>query len=242
MIIIGITGAIHHGKTSLGEDLQALVPYATHYETSQLIMNLADEWLATISATPSAGDLEAINKWLKTLVPIIKRDLEVDCQLEQIQLDAAAMEAHPEEYEKLMAFLQKPDNTDKETARPLLQWLGGYLVNKVDGGIWYNQIVREINRDQNNQVVMSTVGGLRFPKDAEILKAAGGVIVGIERPGSEEPDLSDPTERDRQHIQLDTLVTNDGDLTDLQNCARLVYQDIISNQIKPRYRAISSGS
>jgi hypothetical protein len=242
MIIIGITGAIHHGKTSFGEDLQSLVSYATHYETSQLIMNLVDEWLDTNSSLPAVNDLSAINDWLKSLVPIIKRDLEVSCELEQIALKSEAVKAHPEEYEKLMVFLEHPDNTDKETVRPLLQWLGGYLVKKVDEGIWYNQIVREIQKDHDNEVIMSTVGGLRFPGDGEILRAAGGVIVGIERPGEEEPDLADPTERERQDIKLDTIVSNDGDLTDLQNCARVVYQDILDGKLLPRYSAISSGS
>lgn len=244
MVIIGITGGIDHGKTSLGEAFQSLETHATHYESSAIITNLAEAWLATISELPKHEDIEAINAWLKRLVPLLNSGFGQNCTAEQIALRPEDIKEHPDNYAKLFIYLNnphtdlsKPGEANKQLYRPLLQWMGGYLVDKVDDGIWYKQIVRLINQDKDTGIVLCTVGGLRFPRDAEILKEAGATIVEVERTGLDQTDTADPTERQRQQIQVDCTVFNDGTLGDLQNCARQVYQDILKGNLQAQYHA-----
>ncbi len=244
MVIIGITGGIDHGKTSLGEAFQSLETHATHYESSAIITNLAEAWLATVQTLPAADDIEAINSWLEQLVPLLNSGFDQNCTAAQIALRPDDIKQHPESYSKLFTYLNnphtdlsKPGEVNKQLYRPLLQWMGGYFVAKVDDGIWYRQIVRLINQDKDTGIVLCTVGGLRFPRDAEILKEAGATIVEVERLGLDQADTADPTERQRQQIKVDCTVYNDGTLGDLQNCARQVYQDILKGNLQAKYKA-----
>ncbi|MDQ5972502.1 MAG: hypothetical protein QG553_661 [Patescibacteria group bacterium] len=244
MVIVGITGGIDHGKTSLGEAFQSLETHATHYESSAVITNLAEAWLATVPVLPAADDIEAINDWLKHLVPLINTGFEQSCSFEDIALHPNDIKEHPENYAKLFAYLKnphtdlsKPGEANKQLYRPLLQWMGGYLVSTVDDGIWYKQIVRFIKQDEAAGIVLSTVGGLRFPHDGEILKEAGATIIEVERPGLDQTDTADPTERQRQQIKVDCTVYNDGTLGDLQNCARQIYQHILKGSLQANYHA-----
>lgn len=245
MVIIGITGPIGHGKTTLGQAFQALQTYATHYESSDVITDLAQAWLQAAPELPKSDDIPAINHWLKALVPILNQTFDVNASLDDIKLTKELVENHPSDYDKLFAFLEQPhvdlsspEYEAKENYRTLLQWMGGYFVKKIDDGIWYNYIVKQINKDKEDGVSLCTVGGLRYPRDAEIFKTTGGVIVGIERPGVKQADLDDMTERQRRDIPVDTVLLNNGDVNDLQNTARLIYEDIIANKLQKQYSAV----
>lgn len=247
MVVIGITGAIGHGKTTFGHDLQLLETHATHYDSSQIITNLAQAWIQASPNLPSADDYQAINAWLADLIPVIKQMFGLDCQLDQIKLTSTAVAEHPGDYQKLFAFLKQPSSdlsipgeVAKETYRTLLQWLGGYLVKKIDPGIWYNYIADQIKTDHQEGIVLCTVGGLRYPNDAQILKTVDAVIVEIKRPDLEEIDASDMTERERRNIAVDTVVINNGSLTDLQNCAKRLYEDIKAQKLQSYYDALNS--
>ncbi|MEO5627597.1 MAG: hypothetical protein ABIQ89_01775 [Candidatus Saccharimonadales bacterium] len=244
MVIIGITGAIGHGKTTFGQALQSLETHATHYDSSQIITDLAQAWLQTTSGLPEPDDIKAINGWLRKVVPIINRTYGLNCNFSQIEIKVEDIKSNPADYQKLFAFLKQPSvdfsipgDTAKETYRTLLQWMGGYFVKKIDSGIWYNYIASQIRRDHEDGIILCTVGGLRYPKDAEILRNAGGIIISIERPNYGETDVNDITERERQNIKVDSHVINDGDLGDLQSCAQRLYDDIKNDQLKPQYQS-----
>lgn len=244
MIIVGITGPIGHGKTSFAHALQACEPHAVHYESAQIVGGLAQAWLATRAQLPAPDDIEAINEWLRELCPLLNKDFGVSCTFPQIKIDQADINQRPESYQKLFDFLAQPPTDNpvvseetKEYYRPLMQWIGGYFLTKVDFGLWYKKILTLVQKDEADGVDLAVIGGLRFPEDAAILKAAGAVIAKIERPGLGEPDMTDPTERQRQSILVDTTVLNNGSLADLETCAQRLYQDIKSGQLKLEYSA-----
>jgi len=245
MRIIGITGPIGHGKTSFGKALQKLEPQSVHYESAEVIAHLAESWLKMAPTLPAPDDIPAINDWLQKLVPVLNNDLEVHCTFLDVKLDPSAIRLQPDQYQKLFEFLEQAPVEDvgiteetKEYFRPLLQWMGGYFVAKVDFGIWYKQILRNIKADEAKGATLATVGGLRFPQDAVILKEAGAIIVDIERPGQTKADQDDPTERQRQNILTDTSIINNGNLLDLESCASRFYSDIQQGQVKPSYSAV----
>lgn len=247
MVIIGITGAIGHGKTTFGQALQSVETHATHYDSSQIITDLAQAWLNAAPVLPSVDNYDEINQWIKAVVPIINRTYGLRARFDQIKIKPEEVKANLADYEKLFAFLRQPSvdfslpgETAKESYRTLLQWMGGYFVKKIDDGIWYNYIANQIKRDQADGIILCTVGGVRYPKDAEIIRATGGVIINIERPGFGEADVTDITERERRNIVADSRVINDGDLGDLQACARQLYNDAKASQLKPSYTASNS--
>ncbi len=248
MIIIGMTGPIGHGKSTFASALKKIIPAAQHFESSLIVAEVADALHASSKDIPSRDDLDKINNWLKPLPSILLSTVHAKTSFEQIKISADDVNLHPVEYEKLFLHIQNlkanPDllkhqitKENKESYRPILQWLGGYLVKKIDPGIWYKEIVRRIHNEKSTGNALCIVGGLRFPTDAQILHQAGGIIVKVYRPGHLEYDKLDPTERERENIKVDTTIISNGTVDDLNNCAERILQDIHANKLQKTYYA-----
>lgn len=248
MHLVGITGPIGHGKTSFAKALQSQVLNSRHFESGDLIVETVEAWRQAVPQTPPPGDLKAINEWLATLVPVIAQKFSLKTTAAQLAISQTELRIHPEMFQKLTAFLtlaqQQPElqstpisEANKAQFRPLLQWLGGYLVTKVSKGIWYEELVNRSLQAQLDGIELCVIGGLRFINDAAVLRAASAVIVGIQRPGQTDLDTSDPTEAQRRQIQVDTTVLNNGSLAQLSGVAAEFYQDLSANRLKKIYQA-----
>lgn len=248
MIIVGITGSIGHGKTTLAEFLAGQTARHRHWESSDVVIEVANTLRHESSGHPAAGDIAGINAWLAPLSDIITACVHCPADFSQLALSETRLAAAPDEYRKLFDYLRqmadRPElqameisQANKQQFRSLLQWLGGYLVKHVNRGVWYDELVRRLRRAEASGVQLATVGGVRFPGDAERLRNAGGFIIAIERPGQEVPDAHDATERERQLITPDTTVINDGSLQQLRALAADLYRDLELRQLRPRYQA-----
>lgn len=248
MTIIGITGGIGHGKSTFAEALAQAEPNSRHLESFVLIAEVVEAWNAQTTAPPNPHDLKQVNNWLQLLPPILQQIVHVNVDPAALQLDLAGITAQPELYDKLFTHLQSlHDNvgllrenitpSSKPRFRPILQWVGGYMVNKVDPGIWYNELMRRAEQAKAEGVQLCTLTGVRFPKEAEIIHKAGGYIVHIHRPLVGEQDRSDPTERERFRIQPDVTIINDAGLTELVTIAHRMYADMLLGRLKQRYVA-----
>lgn len=246
MIILGMTGPIGHGKTTFADALAELEPSTVHFESSLIIAEVANAFQSVLSDIPDPYNVERLNNWLKALPPILEEIVHVKCTFDQIKLDQHAMEEHPVEYQKLILHVenlqrkpelmnQKIDKENKENYRPLLQWLGGYLVQKIDSGIWYNELVRRIRQAGEAGCQLCLVGGLRYPTDAAILRGAGAMIVKIYRPGHLQSDMLDPTERERQNIQVDCTILSNGTVADVKVFTKKFYADLKANDLQTTY-------
>ncbi len=183
MTIIGLTGPIGHGKSTLAGYFTSGVDSSIHIESSTVIAEFAEQIYVANSSRdlPQPEDITGINAWLSVATEIVRKFLAIDCVFDRIEIYPEEVARVPSEYEKLFQhisdlndnprLLTQPINEDnKSTYRPFLQWLGGYFVQKIDSGIWYNEIVRRIRLAKVNGCELATVGGLRFPKDGEILR------------------------------------------------------------------------
>lgn len=247
MILIGLTGPIGHGKTTFASAIEKLVRKVRHFESSLIIAEVADAMHKELKEPIDPYDLDALNQWLKSLPEILTKVTHTYCAFEQIKLEDKEIQQHPIEYQKLIMHVenlrrnftlahQKITDENKETYRPFLQWLGGYLVQKVDKGIWYNEIVRRVQLAQNEGVELCVVGGLRFPNDATILREAGGIIIKVYRPGHLQNDMLDPTERERENINVDTTIASEGAIEAVEKTAKLVLDDIQAGNLQHTYQ------
>lgn len=247
MNLIGLTGAIGHGKTSLANAFSIADASTVHLETSSVIIELANAWHATLETPFDPYDINALNDWLRKLPSIIETMLDVECPPEVVALNPSQVEKHPDEYQKLILHAENlrrdftlahnqitPEN--KEVYRPLLQWLGGYLVAHLNVGIWFNELIRRAQKASTEGAALVVIGGLRFPADATIVRAAGGTIIKIVRPGHLQNDILDPTEREREKIQVDAVVMNTGDISDLNALAPIILGDIKANTLRQTYQ------
>lgn len=250
MIIAGLTGGIGHGKTTLATLLANHSTNTLHFESWELVAEVATALRNDTSVHPPAKNIDEINTWLYILPDIVAQTLHANCTFEDVKLTPERIASKPENYTKLFEYLdlmaERPELAtveitaeNKETLRPLLQWLGGYLVARL-GGVWYDEIIRRIQHLRGSSFTLVTVGGVRFPSDAESLRNAGGIILEIQRPLFAMQDKNDLTERDRMKIEPDSVVLNDGSLEDLTVCAKRVYQDLQLRQLKPAYTTVKA--
>ncbi len=241
-----MTGPIGHGKTTFADAMTAMEPSTVHFESSLIIAEVANALQAALTDIPDPYNVDRLNNWLRALPAILLEIVHVRCTFEQIKLDQTAMEEHPIEFQKLILHVEnlqrKPelmnqqiDKENKESYRPLLQWLGGYLVQRIDSGIWYNEIVRRIRQAAAAGCQLCIVGGLRYPTDAAILRGAGAIIVKVYRPGHLQSDMLDPTERERQNIQVDCTIMSNGSVADVSKFAENFYKDLKANKLQSLY-------
>lgn len=244
MIIVGLTGAIGSGKTTFADFLAEQFGQAGHWESWQLIAEVAGA-LRAGGQHPAPTDIQAINHWLEPLPDIVWKICHKKVAFDTVKL-AANIEPAAAEYVKLFQYLglvqEQPElgrgpitESRKEDVRSLLQWLGGYLAAKCGGDIWYAEIIRRIRMEP--KLELATIGGVRFLADAKCIKEANGLIMAISRPGWSARDTADPTERERSQIQADGIVYNDGTLDELRACARRIAADLRRGRLKSEYRA-----
>lgn len=249
MIILGITGPIGHGKTTFADMINEIEPSTVHMESGLIIAEVADALHAYIPTPIQADDIDWINEWLRSLPAILKNIVHIDCDEKDVQFSSEQVQSNSVEYQKLVEHVeslyrdpdlakQKITIENKKQYRSILQWLGGYLVNHVDSGIWYNEVARRAKLAEIDGIKLCLVGGLRFPADAEIMKAAGAKIAKIYRPEKVEADSTDPTERERNAIRSDTIVINNGNLENLRDLAKRFFADLETNKLKPTYVAV----
>lgn len=246
-MVIGITGPIGHGKTTFADALAQREPSFCHLEANMAIIEVANALHKVLPKDIDPTKIDSINTWLQSLPDILQRVVGVTCSFEQIALSAQAVQDQPAEYQKLMLHIenlqhnpvlaQQDITADNKTSyRPFLQWLGGYLVARVDPGIWFNEVVRRLRQSQQAGCKVCIVGGVRYPSDAAILRTANAKIIKLYRPGYLQTDTLDPTERERDSIQADSTIISNGSVEDLQRCAAQILQDIQADKLQQTYQ------
>lgn len=248
--ILGITGMIGSGKSTFASLLCNIEPSHATYESGELIAEVAEDFNRALSGElafeTTSNNIELTNQALIWFIEAISEKLHYEATWNQLAITKHQLAARPELFEKLFAYIETAKNNpsildkritanNKATYRPLLQWLGGYLVAKTSNTIWYDEIFRRIAlHDQDKKLVI--IGGLRYPSDALSVRENNGLIVGIER-ANHEADTTDVTESARSEIKPDVIVSNNGTLQQLESLATEFANDLITGKLKPEYIA-----
>jgi energy-coupling factor transporter ATP-binding protein EcfA2 len=248
--ILGITGNIGSGKSTFASLLCDIEPSHATYESGELIAEVADDFNRALSGElafeTTSDNVELTNQALIWFIEAISERLHTEVTWNQLAITRHMVITHPELFEKLFTYIdtaktnpglleQRITADNKADYRPLLQWLGGYLVAKISTTIWYDEIFRRIARHDNDKKLV-IVGGLRYPSDEISVREHGGLIVGIER-ANHAADTTDVTESERSGIKPDTRILNNGSLQQLQAVATELANDFIIGKLKPEYIA-----
>lgn len=248
MIIIGITGAIGHGKTSLAKAFLRQVTPSAHTESSILIGKVADE-LNKLYPTflPKPNDPGSINPWLASLPDILKRVTNFPRDISPVRLGTGPVVVADADFQKLHEYLalveqnhalitEQVTQENKDTYRPLLQWLGAYVTKHISPTLWYDELIRQARTAEADGCKLFVIGGVRFPSDGQVIHQAGGYVVSVERPNYAQKDTGDATEAFRSMVPVDTTVINDGALGALDHAVFTIWQDIQNNNLQSRYQ------
>lgn len=250
-VLLGITGAIGSGKTTFASCLAAQEPNHAVYETYHLIAEVAQAFNQTLKAElmfqTGGNDIQLANQVLIWLPNALSESVKCHVAWDQLAITKHDILARPELYNKLFVYLdavkhrpvlasQPITDTNKTVYRPLLQWIGGYMVAKISKTVWYDELCRRIREhDANKKLVV--INGVRYPSDAEVVRLHGGHIIQIERSGFTNNN-KDITEAQRSTIVADTVIRNNGPIETLVSVAQEVLQDVNRNKIKKRYSAL----
>lgn len=253
-LILCTTGPMDSGKSTLCDMLRELESNSLGFESGQLITELANElntYLSSDHSTISEGDnfYEAFNAALSA---IEKNHPELLGEDVDINFTAKDLLEHPKQFQNLEQYLEtirmQPTLINTRITienrdifyRPLLKWLGGYMVYKVRPSVWFDEIGRRIIHFKPTPALV-TVSSLRFPADEEAMRSFceknkfDCLIVEVQRPGMSEG--TDVTEMNRSEIRADTLIINNGIVEDLRDVAKDLLHDISKKKLKPEYRS-----
>lgn len=95
--------------------------------------------------------------------------------------------------------------------RNLLKNFGMEMRNQFGDDVWVDLLLDNIETFENN-IVISDV---RFINEAVAVKAYGGVVVRVNRPGVG-PDSDHPSETEMDKIEYDYVIENDGSIVELE--------------------------
>lgn len=250
MLLVGITGAIGHGKSTFAEALHVYEQNLLHLETNMPIMEIANYLQSRWHPGISLRNIETVNTWLEVLPIAVERAVRRQIDGGSVHITKDQLTENPVEYEKLGAYLDMLSSNpalastiisteNKVAFRAILQWLGGYLVARIDSQIWIGEVIERAHEFGEQGGTLAVIGGLRFPIEAETVRGAGGVVVKIDRISTEIVDQQDPTERERDGIIPDCTIANSGSVVDLVEIAQVFVDDLRSNEVKKAYSPAS---
>jgi hypothetical protein len=102
--------------------------------------------------------------------------------------------------------------------RTAMQVMGSALRNNLAPDVWIRSLMRRIDTElQDKNIVICDV---RYPNEAEAIKAAGGYVIRVERPGlvtamSEAEQVHESEVSMNAYADWDGEVVNDGELKDV---------------------------
>ncbi len=246
MIITGFGGEIGAGKSTLAHEIERLEPETFLIESWHPIGEVADAFHEHMPAQTGKNEIAWLNRWLKVLPTILSEVVGTESTYSQLRFTQSDVDEDFPKFEKLLLHasnllkdpdlaMQKITEDNKKTYRPILQWLGGYMVSEVAPTIWYDEIGRRVDAAKQRGAPLAIINGVRYASDFKSVHAIGGVVGRLVRPDLPVKDGNDPTERERNSWRPDFTIINNNEVTDLLDLAPIILEDLKSDSIKPTY-------
>lgn len=106
--------------------------------------------------------------------------------------------------------------TAPRSPRQILQWWGTEYRREQDPDYWINQVDLHLGAGQFDLVRRIVVTDTRFDNEAAMLRAHGGIVWAITRPGHEVAPGAHVSETDGERFAPDVTIANTGTIDDLR--------------------------
>lgn len=248
MHVIGISGAIGHGKSTFSQFLADTINNSRIFEASGDIVLVANNWLRfmpeSFKTNPPGSEL--LNDWIDSLAEIVAKEGLGKPKAKKLYVTEYQLETRDDSILKLLEYLENiragtisPNDIigahNKEVHRSILQWIGGYLVKNYHEGIWFDSIDRKLNSAKEDGAGLAIVSGLRFPYDKKIIEKHQGTIIRIERPHVMVTDSQEVTEKEGTDLKASSIIINDANLDELRDTAKTFFDDLSGGRILEKY-------
>ncbi len=251
MILVGLSGGIGQGKSTVGKMLRQLgkVGPDCDLESSYVVTDVLNAWLIEWPQPldRSTDLIDLANQLIQLLPEVVSsfspyRVTADDLQILRTDSSRAANA-------KLMEYLQNRRQSNNENVefplpltpenkglhRDLMQWIGAVMVEKVNGRFWSDITGARVDQLKAVGHDCVTVGGIRSEGDAAMIRERGGVVVRVLRPGATADN--DPTETWMNSWKADVEVINNGSLEELHQTVQNFWDDLGAGKVKPAYQA-----
>ncbi len=256
MIVVGLTGGMGQGKSTVGQMLRELakVDYKADLESSYPITTVANQWLSTwpqsLVLAANETQIQLANRLIESLPPIIEEVTGKSTTAKVLQIneaDSANVTLHKRLLDYIGQWLEESEGErhdrlplpivpqNKALHRALFQWLGGMAIELIYRPIWSDLLDKRIKQLAERDYKLVTVGGIRYDHDADMIQANKGVILKVMRPHS--AHSSDVTETSMSEVEADIVLHNDGTLAQLEWVVRQLWQDLQVGKPQAEYRA-----
>lgn len=225
MRYIVLNGEMYAGKSTVTQKLEEILPDAVSYETGQVIAEVADEMHAELNYGSSYNlkDMYGVRDWIGCLPGAIKTVTgeKVDRQLLELEVhtDTSRLREYIQSLAKKPAIAEEkitPEN--KETYRPFLQWIGGFVAKQISGSFWFDEIIKRSELDAESGAKFSVLNAVRFKAEEDAVRQVGGHIIKVIR-SSQRNETTELTEKEVSLIDPDTTIYNDASVQKLQLAA-----------------------
>lgn len=230
--VFGFTGEIGSGKTAAARLLHEAAAPASglHVEFSDGVIDLAHGWMERIGVVQRVGaaEIDALQQATRSVFGVRVPRAALS------EAPTAELAAYLESFQGLAAEQRDISVATKDLHRPLLQWLGHSYVTHVNPEFW-NDVVRAKIENGRAAAALVTVGGVRYPQNADILHEYGGYVVKVIRPDSSSAAQGHTSESGIPDSHVDTHVLNNGSLEHLAESMTQLWNDANGGAVQPQY-------
>lgn len=235
MYILGLTGGLEQGKSTVGELLRSSsgLSKIEDLEYSDFMMEVANVWLGLIDQSR-----QETNHWLEHLSTATKSVIGRSPDVSLISTEDGDLHTAVIKYvDGLRAGAIAPpiERANKVSHRLVYQWITACLRQGIGPAVWSDAMDDRLRQLAGSDLKLVTVGGIRQAVEAEPIHSRGGHIIRVSKPGTRTDNHV--TELTISEVPYDVEIINDGDLPALGRAVQRFWSDYGAGKLVDIYRA-----